>query len=111
MTNARSPQRTARQPGCTTWGSNQIQRQDNTRHVFQGVMSYVTGSHSFKFGYNHEIGPDGRMGNTHNGDLYQNYTAGAAELGRRVEHAARGARASSTTTRRSSCRTRGRSSG
>ena len=39
-------------------------------------MSYVTGSHNFKFGYNHEIGPDGRMGNTHNGDLYQNYTAG-----------------------------------
>ena len=39
-------------------------------------MSYVTGSHSFKFGYNHEIGPDGRMGNTHNGDLYQNYNAG-----------------------------------
>ena len=63
-------------PGCTTWGSNQIQRQDNTRHVFQGVLSYVTGSHSLKFGYNHEIGPDGRMGNTHNGDLYQNYTAG-----------------------------------
>ena len=46
-------------------GLEQIQRQDNTRHVFQGVMSYVTGSHSFKFGYNHEIGPDGRMGNTH----------------------------------------------
>jgi hypothetical protein len=63
-------------PGCTTWGSNQIQRQDNTRHVYQAVMSYVTGSHSVKFGYNHEIGPDGRMGNTHNGDLYQNYTAG-----------------------------------
>ena len=62
--------------GCTIWGSNQIQRQDNTRHVFQGVMSYVTGSHSVKFGYNHEIGPDGRMGNTHNGDLYQNYNAG-----------------------------------
>jgi hypothetical protein len=63
-------------PGCLTWGSNQIQRQDNTRHVFQGVLSYVTGSHSIKFGYNHEIGPDGRMGNTHNGDLYQNYNAG-----------------------------------
>jgi hypothetical protein len=62
--------------GCTIWGSNQIQRQDNTRHVYQAVMSYVTGSHSVKFGYNHEIGPDGRMGNTHNGDLYQNYTAG-----------------------------------
>jgi hypothetical protein len=62
--------------GCTTWGSNQIQRQDNTRHVFQGVMSYVTGSHSVKFGYNHEIGPDGRMATTHNGDLYQNYIAG-----------------------------------
>jgi hypothetical protein len=64
------------QPGCTTWGSNQIQRQDNTRHVYQAVLSYVTGSHSVKFGYNHEIGPDGRMGNTHNGDLYQNYNAG-----------------------------------
>ena len=62
--------------GCTTWGSNQIQRQDNTRHVYQAVASYVTGSHSVKFGYNHEIGPDGRMANTHNGDLYQNYTAG-----------------------------------
>jgi hypothetical protein len=62
--------------GCTTWGSNQIQRQDNTRHVFQGAASYVTGSHSIKIGYNHEIGPDGRMGNTHNGDLYQNYTQG-----------------------------------
>jgi len=65
------------QPGCTTWGSNQIQRQDNTRHVYQATLSYVTGSHSFKFGYNHEIGPDGRMATTHNGDLYQNYTAGA----------------------------------
>ena len=43
---------------------------------FRRVMSYVTGSHSVKFGYNHEIGPDGRMANTHNGDLYQNYTAG-----------------------------------
>ena len=62
--------------GCTTWGSNQIQRQDNTRHVYQAVVSYVTGSHSVKFGYNHEIGPDGRMATTHNGDLYQNYTAG-----------------------------------
>ena len=64
------------QAGCTTWGSNQIQRQDNTRHVYQATLSYVTGSHSFKFGYNHEIGPDGRMATTHNGDLYQNYTAG-----------------------------------
>ncbi|MCM3878863.1 MAG: TonB-dependent receptor [Vicinamibacterales bacterium] len=62
--------------GCTIWGSNQIQRQDNTRHVFQATASYVTGSHNVKIGYNHEIGPDGRMGNTHNGDLYQNYVAG-----------------------------------
>ena len=44
--------------------------------MFQGAASYVTGSHSIKIGYNHEIGPDGRMANTHNGDLYQNYTAG-----------------------------------
>jgi carboxypeptidase family protein len=62
--------------GCLIWGSNQIQRQDNTRHVYQMTTSYVTGSHSFKVGYNHEIGPDGRMGNTHNGDLYQVYNAG-----------------------------------
>jgi len=66
----------AYETGCTIWGSNQIQRQDNTRHVFQGTASYVTGSHSFKVGYNHEIGPDGRMGATNNGDLYQNYNNG-----------------------------------
>ena len=69
--------------------------------MYQAVVSYVTGSHSVKFGYNHEIGPDGRMANTHNGDLYQNYTAGAAEL-RRPCGTRRSTRpASSITTRRS----------
>ena len=39
-------------------------------------MSYVTGSHNIKFGYTHEIGPDGRMANEHNGDLQSNYNDG-----------------------------------
>ena len=57
------------QPGCTDWGSSLSQRQDNTRIVFDGRMSYVTGSHNVKFGYTHEIGPDGRMANEYNGDI------------------------------------------
>ena len=31
------------QPGCTDWGSSLSQRQDNTRLVLDGRMSYVTG--------------------------------------------------------------------
>jgi hypothetical protein len=62
--------------GCTDWGSSLSQRQDNTRIVFDGRISYVTGSHSFKFGYTHEIGPDGRMANEYNGDLQQRYNNG-----------------------------------
>jgi hypothetical protein len=62
--------------GCTDWGSLLSQRQDNTRIVFDGRISYVTGSHNLKFGYTHEIGPDGRMGNEYNGDLQQRYNNG-----------------------------------
>jgi len=62
--------------GCTNWGSLLSQRQDNTRIVFDGRISYVTGSHSFKFGYTHEIGPDGRLANEYNGDLQQRYNNG-----------------------------------
>jgi hypothetical protein len=64
------------QPGCTQWGSLLSQRQDNTRIVFDGRISYVTGSHSFKFGYTHEIGPDGRLANEYNADLQQRYNNG-----------------------------------
>jgi hypothetical protein len=66
------------QPGCTDWGSSLSQRQDNTRIVFDGRMSYVTGSHNVKFGYTHEIGPDGRMANEYNGDLQQRFNNGVA---------------------------------
>lgn len=66
------------QPGCTDWGSSLSQRQDNTRIVFDGRMSYVTGSHNIKFGYTHEIGPDGRMANEYNGDLQARFNNGAA---------------------------------
>ena len=62
--------------GCTQWGSLLSQRQDNTRIVFDGRFSYVTGSHNLKVGYTHEIGPDGRMGNEYNGDLQQRYNNG-----------------------------------
>ena len=62
--------------GCTNWGSLLSQRQDNTRIVFDGRISYVTGSHNVKFGYTHEIGPDGRMANEYNGDLQQTYNNG-----------------------------------
>jgi hypothetical protein len=62
--------------GCTQWGSLLSQRQDNTRNVFDGRVSYVTGTHNIKIGYTHEIGPDGRMGNQYNGDIQLNYNAG-----------------------------------
>jgi hypothetical protein len=62
--------------GCTQWGSRLSQRQDNTRIVYDGRISYVTGSHNLKFGYTHEIGPDGRMANEYNGDLQQRYNNG-----------------------------------
>jgi hypothetical protein len=62
--------------GCTTWGSLLSQRQDNTRNVFDGRVSYVTGTHNVKVGYTHEIGPDYRMDNEHNGDIQLNYNAG-----------------------------------
>ncbi len=59
--------------GCTQWMSRLSQRQDNTRHVFDGRISYVTGTHNVRFGYTHEIGPDGRMANEYNGDIRLNY--------------------------------------
>jgi Carboxypeptidase regulatory-like domain len=59
--------------GCTQWMSNLSQRQDNTRHVYAGTASYVTGSHNIKMGFAHEIGPDGRMANEYNGDIRLNY--------------------------------------
>lgn len=62
--------------GCTAWGSLLSQRQDNTRHVLDGRVSYVTGSHNIKIGYTHEFGPDGRIASEYNGDLQQNYTQG-----------------------------------
>jgi hypothetical protein len=62
--------------GCTAWGSLLTQRQDNTRHVLDGRVSYVTGSHNIKIGYSHEWGPDGRVASEYNGDLQVNYNAG-----------------------------------
>jgi hypothetical protein len=62
--------------GCTAWGSLLSQRQDNTRHVLDGRLSYVTGSHNIKIGYTHEFGPDGRIASEYNGDIQLNYNQG-----------------------------------
>jgi hypothetical protein len=64
--------------GCTAWGSLLSQRQDNTRHVLDGRVSYVTGSHNIKVGYSHELGPDGRIASEYNGDIQLNYNQGRA---------------------------------
>jgi hypothetical protein len=75
--------------------------------VFDGRMSYVTGSHNVKFGYTHEIGPDGRMANEYNGDLQERFNNGAASQVT-VFNTPLDAPGACSTTRRSSCRTRGR---
>jgi len=45
------------------------------KYNVQASLSYVTGSHAFKFGYVDSFGPY-RMANWANADLYQNYTNG-----------------------------------
>ena len=44
--------------GCTAWVSNgQDQRTEDTRRVIVGSMSYVTGTHNIKFGFQDSFGP------------------------------------------------------
>jgi hypothetical protein len=46
------------------------------RYNIQSALSYVTGSHSLKLGYQHSWGPFNQTAQA-NADLYQNYTNGA----------------------------------
>ena len=54
-----------------------------------GACRTSPGSHNIKFGYTHEIGPDGRMDNEYNGDHPAELQRRPAEHGHRVQHAAR----------------------
>ncbi len=63
--------------GCTAWISNgQDQRTEDTRRVVVGSVSYVTGTHNFKFGVQDSFGPV-HVYTDRQADLVQNYTNGA----------------------------------
>ncbi len=62
--------------GCTAWISNgQDQRTEDTRRVVVGSMSYVTGTHNVKFGFQDSFGPV-HVYTERQADLVQNYTNG-----------------------------------
>jgi hypothetical protein len=59
--------------GCLAWMSNgSDQRWMNTRHVFLGAVSYVTGTHNLKVGFSDDFGPY-RYFYERNGDLVANW--------------------------------------
>jgi len=62
--------------GCTAWISNgQDQRTEDTRRVIVGSMSYVTGSHNIKFGFQDSFGPV-HVYTDRQADLVENYVNG-----------------------------------
>jgi hypothetical protein len=61
--------------GCTQWMSVQDQRTEATRRVYQASVSYVTGTHNLKVGFQDSTGPDD-IYTTRNGDLIENYVNG-----------------------------------
>ena len=62
--------------GCTAWVSNgQDQRTEDTRRVFVGSMSYVTGTHNIKFGVQDSFGPV-HVYTDRQADLVERYTNG-----------------------------------
>jgi hypothetical protein len=58
--------------GCTLWMSVQEQTTAATRRVYQSSLSYVTGSHNLKVGFQDSTGP-AYVSTTRNGDLIANY--------------------------------------
>jgi hypothetical protein len=58
--------------GCTSWMSVADTRTEATRRVYQASLSYVTGSHSLKVGFQDSTGPSD-LYTTRNGDLIANY--------------------------------------
>jgi hypothetical protein len=62
--------------GCTAWMSNGLDhRVEDTRMVLVGSMSYVTGTHTFKFGFADSFGPV-HVFDDRQADLAENFTNG-----------------------------------
>ncbi len=68
--------------GARQWGEN-----NNYTHrwAYQSALSYVTGSHSFKFGMNFTNGHN-RHTNSSNGNLHQFYDSGAHPMGNLIQN-------------------------
>src|SRR5437667_6748570 len=60
--------------GCTQWQSVAQTRTEATREFWNAAVSYVTGSHNFKVGFQDSRGPDDAI-TLRNGDLIANYTS------------------------------------
>ena len=58
--------------GCTDWMSNNEGRTHARRMVLHGAVSYVTGTHNIKVGFQNSFGPDDVL-NQRNGDLIARY--------------------------------------
>jgi hypothetical protein len=61
--------------GCTAWQSANNNRGINSREPVSAAVSYVTGSHNIKAGFQWAFGPDEQVG-SRQADLIQNYVNG-----------------------------------
>ena len=59
--------------GCTSWGSNSATRTNAEAKIWGASVSYVTGSHNLKVGFQHVHGIDDVI-TERNGDLIANYS-------------------------------------
>ena len=59
--------------GCTSWMSVQDQRTEATRRVYQASLSYVTGTHNMRIGFQDSTGPSD-IYTTRNGNLIEQYS-------------------------------------
>ena len=64
--------------GCVAWGSAQNNKGISTRMPIQGAMSYVTGSHNIKAGFQWAFGKD-EQNTDRQADLIQNYVNGVPQ--------------------------------
>jgi len=58
--------------GCTSWGSSNAGRTQAEGRIWSASVTYVTGSHNLKFGFQDKTGVDDVL-NQRNGDLIANY--------------------------------------
>jgi hypothetical protein len=59
--------------GCTSWGSSNAGRTQAEAKIWSASMSYVTGTHNMKFGFQYVYGVDDVL-NQRNGDLIARYS-------------------------------------